>query len=115
MPPPSMKVILKLANILKVKKSELLSLAGKMQYLPVKSEGVRPIFGNICQSIKKNMNVPNLSPLINKGWIRVAISILLVVSIAGGLWLASPSPVEAVTVSFPSTPAGIQGSSHTLQ
>lgn len=115
MPPPSMKVLPNLAKILHVKRSKLLYLAGKIQHSPEKNEKVGTMFGNIYRSIKRNMNVPKLSPLTNKGWVRVAISVLLVVSIAGGLWLASPSPVEAVTVSFPSTPAGTQGSSHSFQ
>lgn len=114
MPPPSVKVLSKLAKILKVKKSELLYLGGKVQHSPAESEEARTMFGNIYRSIKRNMNVPKLSPLMNKGLVRVAISVLLVVSITGGLWLASPTPVEAVTVMFPSTPAGTQSSSHTF-
>jgi len=114
MPPPSMKVLSKLADILKVKKSELLYLTGKVQHSPAKSEEVRTMFGNIYRSIRKNMKVPKSSPLINEGWVRVAISILLVVSIAGGLWLASPNPVQALTIGITAPSSATIGSPYQI-
>ena len=107
MPPPSMKLLPKLANILKVKQSEFIHLAGKVQHSPRKNTEVIPMFRNIYRSIKRNMNVPKLSPLKNKGWVRVAISVLLVVSIASGLWLASPRPAQAVDFTFTPLSGGV--------
>jgi len=114
MPPPNRRVLLRMAKALRVSKNELIATAGKAPSVTAEKQEVGQMFRDVYRSIKRNLSVPNLSPLTNKGWVRVAISVLLVVSIAGGLYLASPSTVEAVTISFPSIPAGTQGSSHTF-
>ena len=49
-----------------------------------------------------------------KSLARVAVALLLVITMGTSLWFAGPRPVQAVTVSFPSTPAGTQSSSHTF-
>ena len=105
MPPPSRKILLQLAKALKISKSELFAISGKAPYVAAKKKGMSQVFGDVYRSIKKNVSLPNLSPSMNKGWVRVAISILLVVGIASSLWLASPTPVQALTidVTHPST------------
>jgi len=110
MSPPSNKVLLRLAKALKVNKSELLSLAGKAPYVTAEKSEVNQMFGNIYRSIKRNMSVPNLSPSMNKGWVRVAVSILLVVGIVSSLWLASPTPVQALTIDITNPSSATIGS-----
>jgi len=114
MPPPSRKILHLMAKALEVSKNELITISGRAPCMAEGKREVRQMFRDTYRSVKRNVRIPNLSSLTNKGWVRVATSILLATIISGGLWIASPSPAEAVTVSFPSTPAATQSSSHSF-
>jgi len=115
MPPPSRKVLLRLAKALRVSKNELITIAGKAPYVLEEKKGASQMFRDIYRSAKGNIHLPNLSPTMNKEWVRVAISILLVIGIGASLWFA-PTTARALSITFlPSPlPAGTLGSTYSF-
>jgi len=108
MPPPSKKILVKLAAALNFDKDNLVVLAGK--------KNPRRVL-----EVKNPFSIDQLSYLIRgvgamnmKSLARVAVALLLVITVGTSMWFAGPRPVQAVTVSFPSTPAATQNSSHTF-
>jgi len=117
MPPPSEKVILRLAEALNIDKDELIALAGKvpsdiakllsnqeaLQFL--RSPGAKRIIG-ASSRMRRNLQMVNRSFFNSrKALPRVALAIALVLAVAGSLWFASPVPVKAVDVSLPNLPS----------
>ena len=125
LPPPSEKVILQLAEVLNADKDELITLAGKIpadiaallknqktlqllrsestqKKVMAKREGINLVkdFKTMSQAVKTSM------PVINyKSFARVALAVILVITVGASLWFASPSPVKAIDITFPSLPA----------
>ena len=116
MPPPSEKVILRLAEALNVDKDELISLSGRIP------ADIAQILQNretlqLLRSPRPQKNVLTPSKIMGKirgaitmkynfkAFARVALASLLVASIGASLWFASPTPVRALEMTFPSLPA----------
>ncbi|MBA7644913.1 hypothetical protein ES703_52661 [subsurface metagenome] len=54
-------------------------------------------------------------PIFNyKNFARVAIALVLVIAVGASLWFASPTPVRALEINFPSLPSGNLGTSHSF-
>ena len=122
MPPPSKKILFRLADALNIDREELLILAGKIP------SDVAQMLKNV-ENIKRLRRIGNrrkLSPSNNKWGVsimkslmnyrslaRVALALTLVVTVGALLWFASPTPiVKAVNFTFtPSQPSGYIGSS----
>ena len=124
MPPPSEKVILKLAEVLNTDKDELLILAGKIpsdiaQVLKngktlqrLRSERAKQMARS---SNEKRGDLTMVNKILHsKSLSKVAIAFVLVLAVVGSLWFAAPGPVKALDISFPSLPSGTLGSSHTF-
>ena len=130
LPPPSEKVLLKLAEVLGADKDELFALAGKipddiaqllrhreaLQFL--RSDRTRKKVlakkGEGTNMIKEFKKLPKLVRTY-KSFARVAVAALLVVAVGTSLWFAAPSPVKALDISYPSLPtSGTLGSQYTF-
>ena len=130
LPPPSEKVLLKLAEALGADEDELFALAGKIpndiaqllkhrealqflrsgharkKVLAKKGEGT-----SVMKEFKK---LPKLVRTY-KSFARVAVAALLVVAVGTSLWFAAPLPVKALDISYPSLPSsGTLGSQYTF-
>jgi len=122
LPPPSEKVILRLAEVLNADKDELITLAGRIP------SDIAQILKNrkALQLLRSDrtqkkirapseksmaMAMPEL-PIPLKNFARVAIAIILVVAIGTSLWYASPT--KALDITFPSLPSGTVGSTHSF-
>ena len=115
MPPPSEKVIMKLAEALNADKDELITLAGRIP------SDIAQLLKNreVLQSLRKaqppkkeragtKRNFVNLKALT-----RVAIPLALVAAIATSLWFASPT--KALDIEFTSQPtSGNRGTTHSF-
>jgi len=130
-PPPSQKIILKLAEALKCDKDELLTLAGKLP------PDITRILRNqeILQSLREQRSQKHETSIPNnngrgigimryfknsKMVLRTALAILLVCAVAASLWYASPAPVQALQVAITNPSgqpleAGILGESYQFQ
>jgi transcriptional regulator with XRE-family HTH domain len=93
MPPPTRGVIIRLAEVVRENKKELLNLAGK-----------NPI--NIAR-MREKLNAGNKRrfsmfkiPLTRTSAYRAALAIFLVIAFAMSLWYASPAPVKAVDINI---------------
>ena len=115
-PPPSEKVISRLAKILNVGKDELLILAGKfpsdiVQILKNK-EALQHLRAahtrEIARSANKERRTAQIAHLKKrfKGLSRLAMPITLVLAIATSLFLAAPLPVKALEISVTNTSGG---------
>ncbi|MBI2850852.1 MAG: helix-turn-helix domain-containing protein [Chloroflexi bacterium] len=107
-PPPSEKVILKLAEALGCAKDDLMTLAGRVP------SDVAGILKNqeLRQSIRKNykekkimmgggdkMGVNIVKHLVKgRALARIGLAFVLMLAVAGSLWFASPSQVKALTI-----------------
>ncbi len=129
LPPPSEKVILRLAEALNADKDELITLAGRIpadiaemlknqktlqllrsertrkKILAKKGEG----FSLLTRVTRPKMPIFNY-----KNFARVAIALVLVIAVGSSLWFASPTPVRALEINFPSLPSGNLGTSHSF-
>ncbi len=132
LPPPSEKVILKLAEVLNADKDELITLAGKIpadiaqllkyqktlqllrsertqkKVMAKKGEGV-----SLIKDFKRLTKVakPRI-PVMYTNFARVAIAVILVIAIGTSLWFASPT--KALEVDFASLPSGNIGTTHSF-
>jgi len=115
MPPPSERVILQLAEALNADKDELAILAGRIpsdivQILRngktlqrLRSDRAKQMSrsskkrGETIHIIKQLMSYKRLS--------KIAIPIVLVLAVAASLWFASPAPVKAFDITFPTLPS----------
>jgi len=110
MPPPSEKVVLRLADVLKADQDDLLTLAGKVpadiaQILKnretlqlLRSERIQKRINGTSQRRRFSL----LRSLVNyKTLSRVAIPLILVGAVATSLWFATPTPVRALKPTFP--------------
>ncbi|MBA7666249.1 hypothetical protein ES703_74328 [subsurface metagenome] len=125
-PPPSDKVISKLAKALNAVKDELLILAGKIppelvQILKNKETLQRLRAAHAREIARSSSKQRRFTPMIKylkgltkiKGLSRITVSIVLVLAIAASLWFTAPA--RAVNISFPSPPgSGTLGSSLTF-
>ncbi len=107
MPPPSEKVILRLAEVLNADRDELMTLAGKIPSDIVQilknREALQLLRSRRTQqksraaNKKKGINI--MKNLVNyKKLSRVAIAAALVFAVAASLWFASPTPVKALEI-----------------
>jgi transcriptional regulator with XRE-family HTH domain len=120
LPPPSEKVILRLAEALKVDKDELLILAGRIP------EDIAELLRNkktlqLLRTEKKRMAerreggiMKTLKELVSAralgNFARVAIALTLVIAIGVSLWYASPTQALQVTITPPAN--GHTGQTH---
>ncbi|MFQ5996578.1 MAG: helix-turn-helix domain-containing protein [Dehalococcoidales bacterium] len=128
-PPPSEKVILRLAEVLNADGDELITLAGRIpadiaemlknqktlqllrskhtqkKVLAKKGEGV---------SLLTRVTRPKMPTFDYKNFARVAIALVLVVTVGASLWFAAPQPVRALEINFPSLPSGNLGTRHSF-
>ena len=125
-PPPSDKVISKLARALNAGKDELLILAGKIppelvQILKNKETLQRLRTTHAREIASSSSKQRRVTPMVKyfkgltkiKGLSRVTVSIVLVLAIAASLWFTAPA--RAVNISYPSPPgSGTLGSSLTF-
>ena len=131
MPPPSKKIIFRLADALNIDREELLILAGiipdDVTQMLKNEENIKRLrkIGNRHKislsnnkwgvSIMKNLNnrwgVSIMKNLMNyRRPARVALALILVVAVATSFWFAAPTPVKAVNFTFtPSQPSGYIG------
>lgn len=123
MPPPSEKVILRLAEALNADKDELLTLAGKIpadvaQILKNREALQFLRSGRTQKKIRtadKKGGINIMKNLLNyKNLARVAIPIILVLAVAASLWFASPVPVKALNVTITNPPSGTLGSTYSF-
>jgi len=135
LPPPSEKVILRLAEVLNADKDELITLAGRIpadiakmlknrktlqllrsertqkKVMAKKGEGINLLkdFRNLAKVTKPRI------PILSKSFARVAMATVLVIAVGTSLWFASPPPVRALDINFPSLPTtGTLGSQYTF-
>jgi len=134
-PPPSEKVISGLAEVLNADKDELLTLAGKVppdiaealknpearQLLRSKrTQTIIRTSNKISGSIKMgSQNLVNYGSILKRSvlknslsFARIAIAVVLVVTVATSLWFASPARALTVDITNPST--GTLGSTYTF-
>ncbi len=96
MPPPSEKVILRLAEVLNADTDELMTLAGKVppdiaQMLKNGKILQRLRSDHARQMTKASGTIPIVKPMKSyKGLSKIAIAIVLVLAISVSLWFASP-------------------------
>ena len=114
MPPPSQKLILRLADILNVDKDELMALTRKIPPCNKKEE-YSHFLGYFKKLRRLSVSLPSLLniPKPTKNWVTIATSLTLVAIVIGYLGFAQPA--QALTVTFPSVPAsGTLGSTYTF-
>ena len=115
-PPPSKKVIVHLAQALKVDKEELLSLAGKTPHstsardYPFNRrtkvglvECVRSQIANRIGGLSRTMERVGGSVFKDGRFAKVAISIILTLVIGASLWLAHPAQAMDITIVNPAS------------
>ncbi len=114
MPPPSEKVILRLAEVLNADRDELMTLAGKIPpdivQILKNREALQLLRSRRAQQKSRAANKKEgfniMKNLVNyKKLSRVAIAAALVFAVAASLWFASPTPVKALTIQI-TGPAG---------
>ena len=107
MPPPSQKVILRLAEALNDDKDELMTLAGKIPpdiaQILKNREALQLLRSDRTQkkirAAHKKEGISLMKNLMNyKRLSKVAIPIVLVCAVAASLWFASPLPVKALEI-----------------
>jgi len=107
MPPPTRRVIVLLAEVLRIKKSELISLAGKT---PVNIAKMRK---KLNAGSKRREPMPRITVKPTLIY-RVALVMFLVVAFSASLWYASPTPVKAVDINVTNPTSGTIGSAYTF-
>ena len=122
MPPPSEKILLRLAEVLKVDKDELMTLAGKIPADIVQILKSRETLQFLrsdrtqkkIRATKKKERTNIMKNLVDyKKLSRVAIAIALVGAVAASLWYASPTKALNIDITNPST--GTLGSNYSFQ
>ncbi len=127
LPPPSTRLILKLADVLNTDKDALLILAGrvpsdiiallnkeriqKLRSVGSKELMVKEKVVSLLTGLKNLARVP-IMLVTSKNSIRVTISIALTIAIGAGLYFAPPVRALEITVTPPSS--GTLGSTHTF-
>lgn len=122
MPPPSEKVILRLAEVLNADRDELMTLAGKIPSDIVQilknRETLQLLRSRRTQQKSRAANKKEgfniMKNLVNyKKLSKVAIAAALVLAVAASLWFASPLPVQALEIEI-TNPQGATLTSGTL-
>ena len=129
LPPPSDRLILRLAETLNADKDELFLLAGRippdiaellrnqktLQLLRAErakkemmaKEGKR-------NNLMTRLTRPRIPVFHFKNFARVAIALILVLTVGASLWFVAPHPAKALEISFPSLPSGNLGTTHSF-
>jgi len=113
-PPPSEKVILRLAQVLNIDKDELITLAGKIpadiaQMLKSR-EALQFLRSNRVQKkIRASDKKQGVIAMNYKSFARVAVAIILVIAMGASLWFSSPVPVKAFGISVSTSNSPISG------
>jgi transcriptional regulator with XRE-family HTH domain len=102
MPPPTRGVIIRLAEVVRTNKNELLNLAGKN---PINIARMREKLnaGNRGRSSMFKISLTRTSAY------RAVLAIFLVIAFALSLWYASPAPVKAVDINITNGATGTLG------
>jgi len=122
LPPPSEKVILRLAEVLKADKDELLLLAGRipadiaellknkkaLQLLRAQRKLVAESREGSLIGVIKNM----VNPKVLRNFAKVALAITLVVAIGASLWFAVPTKALQIVITPPAP--GNLGTTHSF-
>lgn len=113
-PPPSQKVILRLADTLHADADELLASAGRMPSDLISRltdrETLDALRGSLRDSNKEKTNraggIDMLKSLLFRKVTKVAVPIMLVLAVAGTLWFGTPIPTKALQVGIANDPTG---------
>jgi len=117
---PSEKVIFKLAEVLNADKDELITLGGRIPADIAKMLKNREALqflrsDRVQKKVRASSKKGGSIPINYKSFARVAIATVLVIAVGTSLWFASPPPVRALDINFPSLPAtGTLGSQYTF-
>jgi transcriptional regulator with XRE-family HTH domain len=118
-PPPSQKVISRIAMALKADENELITLAGRIPpdiAQTLKNSRMTQRLVRVSNKIREGaeMSSQNLKRVKSSRILsRVAISLVMVMVISASLWFASP--VSALTIQYPSLPtSGTLGSNYSF-
>ena len=122
LPPPSEKVILRLAESLKADKDDLLMMSGRIPpdiaEIVSNKETIKRLRAEQAKKEAKAMNHKRVSlPGIHlplKSLYRLALPVLLVMAVALSIWYAAPTPVQALEINYSSLPSGTLGSTYTF-
>lgn len=118
-PPPSQKVISRIAAALEADENELITLAGRIPpdiAQTLRSSRMAQRLVRVSNKIREGteMSSRNLKRVKNSSILsRVAVALVMVMVISASLWFASP--VSALTIQYPSLPStGTIGSSYSF-
>jgi len=128
MPPPSKKLLLRMAEILKINKDELMFSAGRSKAnrnISIKNS-VRNFKDKLTSKTTRGVEefgniVTRVSTMNARSLLRVTVALLLVVAVGSSLWFASPHPVKALDITITDTvgnatlPAGTTGSEYAFK
>jgi transcriptional regulator with XRE-family HTH domain len=107
MPPPTRGIVVLLAEVFRINKNELISLAGKT---PVNIARMRR---KLNAGGRRRFSMPRIS--IKPALVyRVALALFLVIAFSTSLWYASPAPVKAVDINIDNPASGILGSPYSF-
>ena len=114
MPPPSEKVILKLAEVLNSDTDELITLAGKVppdiaQMLKNRETLKLLRSDRIQKKVRASSKREGAIPMSYKSFARIALAIILVVAMGASLWFSAPIPVRAFGISVSVADSPISG------
>ncbi|MFH1381564.1 MAG: helix-turn-helix domain-containing protein [Chloroflexota bacterium] len=123
LPPPSDKVIARLAEVLNTDRDELMLLAGRIPADVAQILKNREVLKMLRSSrVQKKAGVParkpNARPNIFNGLKRlskIAIPVALVLAIAASLWFTSPQPVKALDITITNPPTGTLATTYSFQ
>jgi len=123
MPPPSEKVILRLAEVLNTDKDELLTLAGKVPsdiaQILKNREALELLRSRQTQkkikAASKREGTGIMKTLFSYKYLsRVGIAIALICAIGASLWFSAPTPVRALEVTITPPSPGTLGTAHSF-
>jgi transcriptional regulator with XRE-family HTH domain len=122
LPPPSEKVIIRLAESLRTDRDDLLTLAGRIPSDITEILNNRRTIKRLrAEQVKKEAKIMNLknssmpkARIPFKSLYRLALPVFLFIAIGLSIWYAAPTPVKALEINYSSLPLGTLGSSYTF-
>ncbi|MDP3880158.1 MAG: helix-turn-helix domain-containing protein [Dehalococcoidales bacterium] len=120
LPPPSEKVVLRLAEALKADADELMLLAGKIPddiaQMLKNQETLQLLRSRSIHKASSSVKQGKARSISFKKFARAALAVTLVGTVAASLWFSSPLPVKALDISFPTFPSsGTLGSTYSFK
>jgi transcriptional regulator with XRE-family HTH domain len=129
LPPPSDRLILRLAEIFQADKDDLFILAGRippdiaellknqktLQLLRAESAKKKMVVKEAKKSsLMTRVPRPRIPVFNFKNFARVAVALVLVIAVGSSLWFVAPHPAKALEIDFSSLPSGNLGTSHSF-